>query len=196
MAVLTYAALFYFPDNFANFYDAMWTPAGNSRLAGVCAEEATITAGLQRTRHTRLQRERGRLRSADGRHAVLQQQRPGMRHRHQPLIPLFPPPYTPKATRIFTPYRFSSGDFTAVLTLPASGSNYLVYAMGLFDSARNHITDVAASASNSSNGNCPLNGECLTNDQVLVLSQNIASAGRYYLVVTGGEAIFQRSHTR
>jgi hypothetical protein len=79
------------------------------------------------------------------------------------------------------------GNLQVTMTLPASPTDgaFEAYAMYLFDSDRNYLTE-AVPVINTYGGACPDTGDCSTLYPTLTLSYAVPRAGRYYLLVSGG----------
>jgi len=186
--VFTYAALFYFPDNFANFYDA---------FVDACAQldPASCPSGT-----------RAKIAAAFNAHGIPGYSASGDGYDQPVPGTLCVNNNGPEcATDISTMTTLSAtiypvgdvdyyaiplqaGDFTASLAMPAKDQDYYyAYALFLFDSARNYVTESVPviSNTNTSDGSCPISGDCLTTASGVSLSYTVPSAGRYYLVVSG-----------
>jgi len=177
--VFTYAALFYFPDNFANFYDA-FVEACNLLDPGCSA--------------------RSKIDDAFGAHGILSYMSAAgvdgydNAARSGSLCGNNNGPEC--ATDISTMTRLSAtvfpegdadyyalplaeGSFTAALKLPATPDPdfYYAYAMYLFDADRNNVAEAAPVIAD------PINGYSDSSGVSLTYSVPAASAGRFYLLV-------------
>ena len=209
--VFAYAALFYFPDNFANFYDAFvdacehLDPGCSSLLPNI--KKAFDDHGIFTSTFT-----------ATSTSTYVS----GTDPYDQPGLPLCDNNNGPEcATDISTMTWLSAtifpagdvdyyalplqaGSFTAALTMPAKDpDSYYAYALSLFDanrkiaqypdvnndrcSDRSNGCDVIALpvVSYTPSGYCPQSGECLTNSPSVSFSYNVLNPGRYYLSVFG-----------
>jgi len=194
--VFAYAALFYFPDNFANFMDAM-TDACRQ------LDPANCSATMQ-----------GKIASAFGYHNIGVSGDGSDPYETSDVTGLCRSNNGPEcasdiasadivSTANIYPLGdvdyysmpLAAGNLTARLDLPAGSQQdtYMAYAMLLFDADRNIAlnadgTEVIAMPEiyNNYGGYCPDTGDCLTISPSVTLSYQVPYAGRYYLVVSGG----------
>ena len=192
-----YAALFYFPDNFTNFYDAFVAACTQLDPAG-CPGDT-----------------RERIRTAFSGHGIPSYDNSAYIGKVDGYDQSVPDTKCGNnngpecATDISTMTRLSAtiypagdvdyysiplqeGDFTAVLDLPSAAvPDYYAYSMLLFDADRNvvHYPNgdevIAAPVITNSYGDCPSSGDCFTNSPSVSLTYSVTSPGRYYLVVSG-----------
>lgn len=192
--VLTFAALFYFPDNFYNFRDAMKDACKQLETYG-------CTIGM-----------RASIDNAFADHGI-GSITPGDSYETGDNAQLCGNNDGPEcAAEIGSDVRISSatiyplgdvdyyslplgaGNLKATLNFPAgtAADTYNAYSLFLFDSARNIMrnpdgTDAVAVPGIYSDPNgqvCPDTGDCLTLSPSVTLNYDITTAGRYYLVVS------------
>ena len=202
--ILVYAALFYFPDNFANFYDAMMD---------ACDQLFTLTTGSCGAA------DKSKITSAFNAHGIPAYSTstystnndiydkpgpgtPGCDNNNGPECATDVSTMTSLSATIYPAgdvdyytIPLQEGAFTAVLTLPekpAKPGYYYAYALFLFDALRKIVlypdgTEVIAKPviTNNYYNYCNLSGDCLTNSPSVSLSYSITSPGRYYLAVSG-----------
>ncbi len=79
------------------------------------------------------------------------------------------------------------GTFQATLKLPEAGAAevYKAYALSLFDSDRQNLAE-AVPVINTYEGVCPDTGDCTTYAPSVTLTYPVTAAGRYYMSVSGG----------
>ncbi|MBI5744268.1 MAG: hypothetical protein HY952_06945 [Elusimicrobia bacterium] len=189
--VLAFAALFYFPDNFANYYEAMLDACrqfnANPGLTGSCdptAQAAIATAfadhGIGTAAGGDAYEISATAQMCDSNNGPECASEIANESRITATI-------YPLADVDYYSLPLSAGNFTARLTLPADATdgNYKAYAMFLFDSGRNYVTEATPVVTNTTDGYCPDTGDCLTGSPTVTLSYSIPHAGRYYLVVAG-----------
>ncbi|MFA6434114.1 MAG: FlgD immunoglobulin-like domain containing protein [Elusimicrobiales bacterium] len=187
--VFAYAALFYFPDNFANFYDAFVEACRLLDPAG-CPAGSTLA----------------RINTAFNTHGIpsygaagdaYDQPVPGAlcENNNGPECSTDVSTMTGLSATVFPEgdvdyyvISLQDGNFTASLNLPPFDSDfYYAYALFLFDANRNYLAETVPVISNSpyTNGTCPLSGDCLTATPGLTLTYPVSKPGRYYLLVSG-----------
>ncbi|OGS29977.1 MAG: hypothetical protein A2218_12535 [Elusimicrobia bacterium RIFOXYA2_FULL_53_38] len=185
--VFSYAALFYFPDNFANFYDAFID-------ACKVLDDGSCPLSM-----------RTKIRDAFALHGIPSYMA-GADVYDEPVPETFcynnngPECATdisalaglsatiyPQGDLDYYTLPISEGNFVATLSLPAAGaSGYYPYAMFLIDAAnRNDVAIAEPVISNTDYGSCPVDDDCFTNSSSISLSYNASRSGRYYLMVTG-----------
>ncbi|HAH31938.1 MAG TPA: hypothetical protein DCL44_06460 [Elusimicrobia bacterium] len=182
--VYIFEALFYFPDNFANFLDAMEMVCrrlesancdhGPNYLSSI--KQAFIDHGISTT--------------------------PAGGDIHEPnngpawatdisSLSAVSGTIYPVADVDYYSITLKQGTFTARLSLPSIDQNYGIYsafALYLFDANRKYLAEAVPAITNpSAQGGCPMDGTCKTESPVVTLQYNISPPdsypGRYYLMV-------------
>lgn len=175
--VFAFAALFYFPDNFSNFYDAMI-------MACKQLEPSTCDSNVQ-----------GKITAAFLNHGIgawpsgdsyEPNNGPEWATDISAINPVTATIY-PAADTDYYSIPLPAGRITARLDLPAGPSDgtYLAYSMILWDAERNYVTNASPVIYGQTNY-CPDSGDCTTLESSVTLDYNITSAGRYYLMVFAG----------
>lgn len=190
--VLTFAALFYFPDNFLNFRDAMKAACTDLRSNGCTSSmEASIDSAFG---------DHGIVNATSndpyetGSNSKLCENNDGPECASEigDAVRISSATIYPLGDVDYYSLPLSAGDFTAKLNFPpgTAADTYNAYALYLFDSDRNIVRDASGvevvavpGIYNDPNGVCPDIGDCLTLSPSVTLSYNIPLAGRYYLVV-------------
>ena len=190
--VLTYAALFYFPDNYSNFYEAMLEACTqfNTKWVGQCAapERAKIFAAFN---------EHG-IGTPRGDDAYEASSTSGMCDNNNgpecasdiSSLSSLSATVSPLGDVDYYSLPLSAGNFGARLDLPfktnADEGIYHAYSLFLFDSKREYITDVSPVVYGSGSTACPDTGPCYTKFSPVILNFAVPEGGgRYYLVVAG-----------
>ncbi|HAT73263.1 MAG TPA: hypothetical protein DCS63_10660 [Elusimicrobia bacterium] len=182
--VLAYAALFYFPDNFANFLDAMVDACSqfNARWPGSC-DSANIKNAFA---------DHG-IGSAAGGDAYEVGTSSMCDSNNGPECAAETADKTSISATIYPlgdvdyySMPLAAGKFTAKLTLPAGSQDgtYNAYALFFFDADRNYVGEATPEIYNTGDGYCPASGDCLTLLPDITFSYAVPRAGRYYLVVS------------
>jgi len=190
--VLVWSALFYFPDSFANFHEAMMDACRQLRTSGCSADlelhidqafsEQGIAGaagdGFEVSTHTAL---------------CTNNNGPECATDISTMTALLATIY-PAGDADFYSLPIGAGNFQASLTLPlASGNEYKAYGLYLFDSNRNYLVEAVPAINNwdpvglcveGDYTNSPI--DCTTYDAGVTLTYNVTAAGRYYLMVAGG----------
>lgn len=183
--VITYAAMFYFPDNFANFYDAMMEAC--KYFSGTdCTKITTVfdNHGIP-----------GYSTTADGFDSTTTAS--GLwpdtlcRNNNGPecatdisTMTRLTATISPAGDLDYYSLPLPAGNLTVRLDLPASNQYlYQAYGVYLFNNLRDHVTDYAPVIYGG--GGCPDVGNCYTEEPNLTFSYDIPASGRYYLVVAG-----------
>ncbi|MEI7482376.1 MAG: FlgD immunoglobulin-like domain containing protein [Elusimicrobiota bacterium] len=193
--VFTYAALFYFPDNFANFYDA-FVEACKLLDAG-CTVKAQIDAAF--TAHgipaysgagdTYDQPVTGTL--CDNNNG------PECATDVSTMTALSATVY-PAGDVDYYSIPLQEGNFTAVLSMPATANPdyYSPYTLFLIDADRNLVTYpdgsealVTPTISNSYTDFCE-DENCITDSSTVSLTYSITNPGRYYIGVSGALGMY------
>ncbi len=196
--VLTYAALFYFPDNFANFRDAMTAACAsfNQTWAGSC--DAAVQGGIANAFA-----DHGIGAAAGGDAYETSGTSPLCDNNNGPECATELANASSVSATVYPlgdvdyySLPLSAGLFTAALSLPAAAQDgyYQNYAMLLFDADRNIALNADGTEAIAmphvdypiEDVVCPDSGECLTQSPSVTLSYNVPAAGRYYLVVSAG----------
>jgi Zn-dependent metalloprotease len=183
--LFTFASLFYFPDNFANFYDAMLM---------VCEQLDATCDSAMKTKIT----------NAFSDHGIAGSQAGGDQYENNngPESATDISTFTTTAAGIKTlsanvfplgdvdyySVPLSVGNLTVKLDLPETSQDgiYFAYAIFLFDAYRNYIVDTYPTIYNGYNEwTCQDSGDCKTLSDSVTLNHAITEAGRYYLVVAG-----------
>jgi len=193
--VVTFAALFYFPDNFYNFRDAMLDACKQLEPYGCTS---TMRTGISNAfiDHGIVNAPNGDVYEKQGGDPLLCENNDGPECATEigDAVRISSATIFPLADVDYYSMPLAAGDFTARLSFPpgAAADTYNAYALYLFDSDRNMMrfadgTEAVAIPSIYSDPYgqvCPATGDCLTLDPFVTLSYNIPLAGRYYLVVS------------
>ena len=190
--VFAYAALFYFPDNFANFYDAFVDACKQLDPMGCPANRAKIDAAFGA--HGIPAYSSGTLENGYDQYdqpvpgtLCLNNNGPECATDISAITGLSATIY-PQGDVDYYAIPLQEGTFTAVLGLPAaSASDYYAYDLFLFDADRKMVlypdgTNVIASPVVSNYCDSAI---CRTLSSSVSLSYSVTSPGRYYLVVSG-----------
>ncbi|OGR50956.1 MAG: hypothetical protein A2049_03620 [Elusimicrobia bacterium GWA2_62_23] len=189
--VLAFAALFYFPDSFANYYEAMIDACkqfnASPAMTGSCDASVQAKIASAFAAHG--------IGTAAGGDAYEISDTSLMCDSNNG--PECAAELANEASISATVYPLgdvdyysiplAAGNFTARLTLPAGSQpeTYNAYSIFLFDSDRNYVAEAVPDIYNTPNGYCPDSGDCLTLSQTLTFAYSVPRAGRYYLVVAG-----------
>ncbi|MBI4801161.1 MAG: hypothetical protein HY796_01440 [Elusimicrobia bacterium] len=173
--VFVYTALFYFPDNFANFYDAMIEACKQLPGSGCdAAMQNKITLAFSSHAIAGIQAGGDAFEGNNG---------PEWATDISTLSSLSAT-IAPVGDLDYYSIPLAAGNFTARLDLPASSAYlYQAYSLFLFDNLRNYITQYEPVIYGG--GACRDTGPCYTEAAGVTLNYNVAAAGRYYLVVAG-----------
>ncbi|MBU2574536.1 MAG: hypothetical protein KKH28_10710 [Elusimicrobia bacterium] len=168
--VYAYVSLFYFPDNFANFYDAMLEAC--KQLPGCdAAMKNKITTAFTVHGIAGIQAGGDAFEGNNGPESATDIS----------TMSSLSATISPMGDTDYYSIPLAAGNFSARLDLPASDPyRYHAYSLFLFDALRNHVTDCAPV-----DYACPDYGDCYTEKSGVTLDYNITAAGRYYLVVAG-----------
>jgi len=190
--VLAYAALFYFPDNYTNFYEAMMDACaqfntgawfgqcdaaargkidsafdlhgiGPARLGGGDSYEASSTSGL-----------------CDNNNG------PECAYDLGSISAISATIY-PMADVDYYSVPLPAGNFTARLDLPSTTSEgiYHAYSLFIFDAKRQYVTEAEPAIYGTGSDACNDSGPCYTLSPSVTLSYAVPyGGGRYYLAVT------------
>ena len=194
--VLTFAALFYFPDNFYNFRDAMKDACRQFELDGYGCNSAmrakidnafadhgigVITPGDS-------------YETGDNAQLCGNNDGPECASEIGSDVRISPATIYPLGDVDYYSLPLAAGSLKATLNFPAgtAADTFNAYSLFLFDSERNIMknpdgTDAIAVPSIYSDPNgqvCPDTGDCLTLSPSVTLNYNITTAGRYYLAVS------------
>ena len=187
--VLAYAALFYFPDSFANYYDAMIDACNqfDAKWGGQCnaAMRSKIISAF--TTH-------GIASAAPGDSYELSADTGLCDNNNGPecstdissLSSLAATVY-PLGDVDYYSLPLSAGNFTATLSLPSTAVEgvYHAYTLFLFDSNREYVTDVTPPIYGSGSDACYDTGPCSTISPSVTLNYTVPyGGGRYYLVIS------------
>ncbi len=187
--ILAFAALFYFPDDFANFEDAMQDACTqfNTMWPGQC--DSTVQDAIQAAFADH------NIGSSAGVDSF----------ETSPSSPLCPNNNGPECATDASTFTvisatiyplgdvdyyslpLAAGQFTAALTLPMSGDNgiYYAYSLFLFDADRNYVTEANPDIYGTGGNACDPTGQCYTLDNSVTLNYTVPyGGGRYYLVVS------------
>ncbi|MDD2804522.1 MAG: FlgD immunoglobulin-like domain containing protein [Elusimicrobiales bacterium] len=188
--VLAFAALFYFPDNFTNFYDAMKDACTQFELrwAGQCNAAAQAKIDTAFAAH-------GIGTAGIGGDGFETSGSSGLcRNNNGPecaadisSLPSLSATVYPLGDVDYYSMPLSPGRFTAELALPMTADEgvYYAYSMFLFDSNREYVTEAAPVIYGTGSDACYDTGQCYTLNKAVSLSYDIpAGGGRYYLVVS------------
>ncbi len=187
--VFTYAALFYFPDNFANFYDAfveacaLLDPAGCPAASRAKIFTAFNAHGISTS--TQISGTDSYDQPVPGT-LCANNNGPECATDASTMTALSATIY-PEGDMDYYAIPLQEGSFTAVINLPVTPDpdSYYAYALFLFDASRNYVTEAVPVISNTYTGVCE-SADCFTNSSSVSLTYSVPSAGRYYLAVSGG----------
>lgn len=178
---LVWQSLFFFPESFSEFYDAIRLVDARGSVAacgGASTAQATIntafaTHGIILTSGDSFERNDGFETATD-----------------VSTRPSVSATIYPSADTDFYTFGSGPGLLKVDMTLPPSGGYFKAYQMKLYDSSRRLV----ASAAPPINGINTIDGlcetlDCTTTDQKVTLQYNVATGGQYYLQVAGGDAL-------
>lgn len=180
--IFTFNAMFYFPDNFANFYDAMLMSC--TQIEGSTCDSAM----------------KSKIAAAFARHGIPAGSAGGDSYEANngpegatdisSVNPVTATLY-PAADIDYYTFPLAPGNFKAALSLPPASvpETYHAFAMYLFDSDRNYLAEAVPYIINPPNlalQFCPQTGECRTSAAASVLEYPVTNSGRYYLAVAPG----------
>ncbi|MCG2725166.1 MAG: hypothetical protein L6420_02725 [Elusimicrobia bacterium] len=180
--LFTFVSLFYFPDNFANFYDAMIM---------VCEQLEDVTCNTAM---------KNKITSAFAAHGIAGSLSGGDNYENNngpesatdissfDSFKTLSASIYPVGDVDYYSLPLSAGNLKVKLDLPETVQDgiYYAYSIFLFDAYRNYITDVYPKIYNSSDDTtCPDTGNCHTLSPSVTLNYSITKAERYYLVIAG-----------
>ncbi|MDO8805440.1 MAG: FlgD immunoglobulin-like domain containing protein [Elusimicrobiota bacterium] len=191
--VLTYAALFYFPDNYSNFYEAMQDACAqfNTRWFGQCDSAASLKirgafdfhgigpAGLGGGDSYETSATSGMCKNNNG---------PECASDISNLSAVSATIY-PLGDVDYYSLPLSKGNFSVRLDLPAATSEgiYHAYSMFIFDSKREYVTEAYPPVYGTGSDACSISGPCYTLSPSVTMDFAVPAGGdRYYLVVSAG----------
>lgn len=188
--VLIFAALFYFPDNFANLHEALLDACSQVGLwTGECgaAERSKITAAF--TAHgISAVPAGGDAYEASAATAFCETNNgPECASDISSLSSLSATVF-PLGDVDYYSLPLPAGNFKATLSLPQSSNEgiYNAYAMFLFDSDREYQGEAVPTIYGTGSDVCNLSGPCYTLANTVTLNHTVPiGGGRYYLVVAG-----------
>ena len=187
--ILIYAALFYFPDNFSNFYEAM---------IDACTQFDTIWSGQCDASV------RNKIAVAFALHGI-GTSAPGDAYETSAATPLCTSNNGPECAADISSLSSLSatvsplgdvdyyslplpaGNFSVRLNLPATASDgiYHAYSIFLFDADRNYIDDASPAVYGTGSNACNPSGPCYTLAPSVTLNYTVPYGGnRYYIVVS------------
>ncbi len=188
--VLAFAALFYFPDDFANYYDAMidactqmdakWPGQCDSTVRGKITS-AFSTHGIGTSAGGDAYETSGSSGLCDSNNG------PECATDAGSLSSLSATVY-PLGDVDYYSLPLAAGAFSAKMSLPMSSTDglYYAYAMFLFDADRNYVADAVPDAYGTGSNVCNDSGQCYTVSPSVTLNYTVPyGGGRYYLVVSG-----------
>lgn len=185
--LLVFASLFYFPDSFRGFYEAMLDSCNtlNEQFPGSCLPEritnafsthGMITGGTVSTHDDYESAAGGMCNNNNG---------PECAADITDIRSLQARIY-PAGDLDYYSFTANAGTFVAQLTLPQTNNyTYQAYSIYLFDSQRRNLieeTPVLDSAIGSDV--CYVGSPCITNNSKVTLTYNLPASGRYYLLVS------------
>ena len=183
--VFIFASLFYFPDNFANFRDAL-------EMVCLRLEPADCKAGADYW---------GTIRLALEDHGIYS---PQLEDIYEPnngpayatdagTMSVISATIFPEGDADYYSFPLNQGTFTAKLTLPRADATeklYSAFSLFLLDANRNPMAEVYPEIYDCSANNCRTESESLT------LSYEVTQAGRYYLLAAvGPDGYYDNSRT-
>ncbi len=193
--VLAFAALFYFPDNFSNYRDAMLDAC--SQLGDASNPNYSGCTAAMRTKITTAFSDHGiGAALGGGDQYETSGYSPLCDNNNGPECSYDASAVTSLSATIYPlgdvdyySLPLAEGSFAAKLDLPAgtAENTYKDYALFLFDADRNYVTEAVPAIYNTYTGYCPDSGDCLTTEPSVTLTYSVPTGGgRYYLVVAGG----------
>lgn len=188
--VLAFAALFYFPDTFANFYEAMLDACSqfDMRWSGQCGSVARAKITSAFTAHGIGAAGSGGDSYETGSVSAMcdNNNGPECATDISSLGSLSATVY-PLGDVDYFSMPLSAGSFSADLSLPMSPTEgvYYAYSMFLFDSDREYVTEAGPAIYGTGSDACDDTGQCYTLNSTVRLNYTIPlGGGRYYLVVS------------
>jgi Zn-dependent metalloprotease len=188
--VLTYAALFYFPDNFANFQDAMIDACKqfDTKWGGSCDPSVRTRIESAFTAHNIGSHSNGDSYETSANTVMCGNNNgPECAADISSLSSLSATVY-PLGDVDYYSLPLSAGNFTATLSLPGTGTDgiYHAFSMFIFDSNREYIIEASpviyGTGSDACDSTLP---DCKTLSPTVTLNYTVPyGGGRYYLVVS------------
>lgn len=183
---LVWAALFYFPDSFLNFRDAMidaCTQYNLVPLSGGCTEPQRQLIRDAFTAH-------GIPGSSGDSYDVRVSTLCGNNNGAECATDISTMSWLsgtiyPAGDLDFYSLPIAGGDFSVTMSLPGAADIYKAYSMFLYDASRRELAGAWPDIETIT-GACPSTGDCPTYAPSVTLSYPSAPAGRYYLLVAGG----------
>lgn len=186
---LAFAALFYFPDNFTNFYDAMRDACDqfNLRWSGQCtaAMKAKIDTAFAAHGIGAAGLGGDSLETSASSAMCDNNNGPECASDISSAGSLTATVY-PLGDVDYYSLPLSAGNFSAELALPMSNTDgiYYAYSMFLFDSNREYVTEAGPAVYGTGSDACPDSGQCYTLNRTVKLNYTVPpGGGRYYLIV-------------
>ena len=188
--VLAFAALFYFPDTFANFFDAMKAACDQfeRESSGQCTAAMKTKIDVAFADHNIGATGVGVDAFEASSSTVLcdNNNGPECASDISSLSSLSATVY-PLGDVDYYSLPLAAGDFSAELSLPMSDTEGIYYAYGLFlfDSNRTYVTEAGPAVYGTGSDACPDSGQCYTLAKSVRLNYTVPlGGGRYYLVVS------------
>ncbi|MDA8131025.1 MAG: hypothetical protein M0011_05925, partial [Elusimicrobia bacterium] len=192
--VLIFSALFYFPDNFNNFYDAMIDACSqfDAKWGGQCDAlvRNKITAAFS---HHNIGTAAGQDSYETGSNSALCSNNNGPECAADiSSLSSLSATVSPLGDVDYYSLPLSAGNFSVKLDLPlASDGIYYAYSMFLFDSNRNYVTEADPVIYGTGSDACPATGQCYTLNPSVILNYTVPPGGaRYYLVVSASPNVY------
>ena len=190
--VIFWAALFYFPDNFTNYFDAVKDACRQLEVlaAGSCGGAGFPYLNLITTafgaHSIPVPGSAGDSYETSANSGMCQNNNGPECAAELSGLSSISATISPSADLDYYSLPVAEGNLQATLTLPPGGAEgtYKAYGMILFDANRKRIAE-AMPVINDYSGYCPDSGDCLTLSPSVSLSYPYAPAGRYYLAVAG-----------
>lgn len=188
--VLAFAALFYFPDTFANFHEAMLDACTQLDLKypGQCdaAVRSKITAAFTAHGISAVQGGGDAYEDSPSSNLCESNNGPECAADISSLSSLSATVY-PLGDVDYYALPLSAGNFRAALSLPASSQEgvYFAYSMFLFDAEREYVTEAVPVIYGTGSDACNPTGQCYTLARTVTLDYTVPTGGgRYYLVIS------------
>ena len=185
---LVWAALFYLPDSFANFHQAMIDACKHLRdevaLAGGCTDDHLLRINNAFAAHG-IPGTAGDAYETGSNSALCVNNNGPECATDLDFLSTISATVLPAGDIDYYSIPVPAGNFRATLTLPRAAQDYKAYALFLFDENRNYLTE-AVPVLNEWGGVCPI-ADCRARDATVTLDfLSTTASNRYYLMVAGG----------
>lgn len=196
--VLAFAALFYFPDTFSNYLDAMLdacTQLDTKWGGGTCdsGDRTAITAAFSDHGIGAATIDLNDVYETASDSSLCDNNNGPECASDASSLSSLSATISPLGDIDYYSLPLSQGDFTARLDLPMSdtGGVYYAYSMFLFDEDREYLTEAVPNIYGTGGNACNLSGQCYTLDPSVTLTYTVPyGGGRYYLVVSAAPNMY------